>query len=50
MAGATLARADIEYACIGLTSGRPARWPEEFRSRYVAIDEVVGAAEGLAPI
>jgi len=48
--GATLARADVEYACIGLTSGRPARWPEEFRSRYVAIDEVVSAAEELAPI
>ncbi len=48
--GRTLARADIEYACIALTSGRPARWPEEFRTRYVAIEEVVRAAEGLAPV
>jgi acyl-CoA thioester hydrolase len=48
--GATLARADIEYACIELSSGRPARWPPEFRERYVAFDDVVRAEEGLAPV
>ena len=48
--GTTLARADIEYACIELSSGRPARWPPEFRERYVALTEVVRAAEALAPI
>jgi acyl-CoA thioester hydrolase len=47
---ATLARADIEYACIELSSGRPARWPPEFRERYVARDEVVRAAHLLAPV
>jgi acyl-CoA thioester hydrolase len=47
---ATLARADIEYACIALTTGRPTRWPEEFRTRYAAIDEVVRSAAGLAPV
>ena len=48
--GVTLARAEIEYACIELSSGRPARWPPEFRLRYVALDEVVRAAAELAPL
>lgn len=48
--GVTLARAELEYACIALSSGRPARWPAEFRERYVAREEVVRAAEGLAGI
>jgi acyl-CoA thioester hydrolase len=47
---ATLARAEIEYACIELSSGRPVRWPSEFRERYVALDAVVRAAESLAPV
>jgi acyl-CoA thioester hydrolase len=50
MDGATLARAEIEYACIELPSGRPTRWPPEFRERYVPIDEVVYASGTLAPI
>ena len=48
--GATLARAEIEYACIELSSGRPARWPPEFRKYYVALDEVVSVGQTLAPI
>lgn len=48
--GATLARAEVEYACIELSSGRPARWPPEFRERYVSLDEVVRAGEKLAPV
>jgi len=48
--GETLVRAEVEYACIELSSGRPARWPPEFRERYVALDEVVRAAAELAPI
>jgi acyl-CoA thioester hydrolase len=43
----TFARAEIEYACIELSSGRPARWPPEFRQRYVSLDEVVSAAAAL---
>jgi acyl-CoA thioester hydrolase len=46
----TLARADIEYACIQLSSGRPSRWPPEFRERYVAIDAVLLRAQTLAPV
>ena len=49
-AGATLARAEIEYVCIELSSGRPARWPPEFRERYVVLDEVVRAGATLAPL
>lgn len=47
---ATLARADIEYACIELSSGRPSRWPTEFTEGYVARDEVVRASHTLAPV
>jgi acyl-CoA thioester hydrolase len=49
-AGATLARAEIEYACIELSSGRAARWPPDFRDSYVALAEVVRASGTLAPI
>jgi acyl-CoA thioester hydrolase len=48
--GATLARAEIEYACIELSTGRPSRWPPEFRERYVALAEVVLANESLPSI
>ena len=48
--GATLARAEIEYACIELSSGRPVRWPTEFLERYIALEEVVRAGETLAPV
>jgi acyl-CoA thioester hydrolase len=44
----TLARAEIEYACIELSSGRPVRWPKEFRERYVCTDAVASAAADLA--
>jgi len=33
-----------------LSSGRPTRWPPEFRERYVALDEVLRASEELAPL
>ena len=48
--GVTLARAEIEYACIELSSGRAARWPAEFRSRYVALDEVLQRAASLPAV
>jgi acyl-CoA thioester hydrolase len=48
--GVTLARADIEYACIELSSGRPARWPPEFRERYVSIDAVMEKVASLPPV
>ena len=48
--GVTLARADIEYACIELSSGRPARWPPVFRERYVSIDAVMEKAASLPPV
>ncbi|HEY7638373.1 MAG TPA: thioesterase family protein [Steroidobacteraceae bacterium] len=46
----TLARAEIEYACIELSSGKPMRWPPEFRERYVSIPEVAAASAALAPL
>jgi acyl-CoA thioester hydrolase len=47
---ATLARAEIEYACVELSTGRPSRWPRVFVERYTIIDEVAAAWAGLAPI
>lgn len=47
---ATLVRAEIEYACIELSTGRPSRWPAEFRSAYASPPEVVGALKSLAPL
>jgi acyl-CoA thioester hydrolase len=47
---AVLARAEIEYVCIELSSGRPTRWPTEFRERYVSQPEVEAASAGLAPL
>jgi acyl-CoA thioester hydrolase len=48
--GATLVRAEIEYVCIELSSGRPARAPAEFRERYVALAAVTGRYAELAPL
>lgn len=47
---ATLARAAIEYACIALKSGRPARWPEAFVRSYVPAPQVVEALPTLAAL
>ena len=46
--GATLVRALLHYVCIDLKSGRPTRWPAEFKEKYTLLDavaEVVGAAD-----
>jgi acyl-CoA thioester hydrolase len=48
--GATLARAEIEYACVELSTGRPSRWPPIFLERYIVIDEVANAYPSLAPV
>jgi len=45
--GVTLARAEIEYACIELSSGRPARWPLEFRECYASLPAVLHALGDL---
>jgi len=49
-ADSTFARAEIEYACIELSGGRPARWPPEFRQGYLSLQEVVSAAAALPPV
>jgi acyl-CoA thioester hydrolase len=46
----TLARAEIEYACIELSSGRPTRWPPEFRKSYVSLPTVIEALANLPPL
>lgn len=47
---ATLLRAEIEYVCIELSSGRPVRAPAEFRDRYAPLPEVLSACDSLAPL
>lgn len=47
---ATLARAEVEYACIELSSGRPVRWPEPFKLGYVSRPEVLAALQTLDPV
>jgi acyl-CoA thioester hydrolase len=47
---ATLARAEIEYACIELSSGRPTRWPTEFKESYVSLPSTVAALANLSPL
>jgi acyl-CoA thioester hydrolase len=46
----TLLRAEIEYACIELSSGRPVRAPHEFRERYVPTAVTEAALAALAPL
>jgi acyl-CoA thioester hydrolase len=48
--GLTLARAEIEYACIELASGRPTRWPAPFHDAYAPLAAVVEGYAGLAPL
>jgi acyl-CoA thioester hydrolase len=48
--GATLLRAEIEYVCIELSSGRPVRAPAEFRERYAPRAEVTAGCEALPPL
>jgi acyl-CoA thioester hydrolase len=48
--GVTLARADIQYVCIELSSGRPVRWPEVFLRSYVPSAAVEAAYRSLAPV
>ncbi len=45
--GVTLMRAEIEYVCIELSNGRPARWPPEFRERYACLPAVMAALTNL---
>lgn len=48
--GATLARAQLDYVCIELSSGRPARWPAIFKERYAPLAAVVERLPSVAPV
>ena len=48
--GETLVRAEIEYVCIELSTGRPMRAPAEFRERYVALPAVAASCASLAAL
>jgi acyl-CoA thioester hydrolase len=48
--GVTLARAEIEYACIELSSGRPVRWPPEFHEHYVSLEAVMQKVGSLPAV
>ena len=46
----TLVRAEVDYACIELSSGRPARWPPQFHASYAILPDIEAAAAALAPL
>ena len=46
--GITLSRAEVEYVCIELSSGRPTRWPAEFHDKYAVSADVTHAYATLA--
>lgn len=37
--GATLIRAEIDYVCINIKTGRPSKMPNEFKELYVCCDK-----------
>jgi hypothetical protein len=39
--------AEIEYFCLNLDSGKPARFPSEFAQHYAVIPEVAAAYAAL---
>jgi acyl-CoA thioester hydrolase len=43
----TLVRAEVDYACIELSTGRPARWPPEFHASYDILPDVSAAMDQL---
>ncbi len=45
--GQTLVRAEVDYACIELSSGRPARWPAQFHEGYAILPDIGAAAATL---
>jgi acyl-CoA thioester hydrolase len=47
--GARLLRAEIDYVCLNLDSGRPCRFPPEFAAHYRVLPEVAEALGGLPP-
>jgi acyl-CoA thioester hydrolase len=47
---ATLLRAEIEYVCIRLSSGRPTRMPEAFRAAFVVAPGIAGVVAALSPL
>jgi acyl-CoA thioester hydrolase len=47
---ATLARAEIEYVCLQLSTGRPTRFPAAFVGRYASLPDLSAAIASLAPL
>ena len=43
----TLVRAEVDYVCIELSTGRPARWPPAFHACYAILPDVSAAAAQL---
>lgn len=46
----TLVRAEVDYVCIELSSGRPARWPPAFHASYAILPDIEAAAAQLVPL
>jgi acyl-CoA thioester hydrolase len=48
--GSTLARAEIEYVCLQLSTGKPVRFPREFVGKYAALPTIHPQYEQLKPL
>lgn len=48
--GETLMRAEIDYVCTQLSTGRPVRMPVEFTTGFGVLAEVEGKVAGLEPL
>jgi acyl-CoA thioester hydrolase len=48
--GATLLRAEVEYVCLRLSTGKPARFPPEFLGSYVAPPDLAQRFAQLAAL
>jgi acyl-CoA thioester hydrolase len=48
--GVTLVRAEIEYVCLQLSTGRPTRFPAAFVGRYASLPDIASEVAALAPL
>lgn len=48
--GTTLARAEIEYVCLQLSTGKPTRFPREFVGKYAELPDLRPYMRSLAPL
>jgi acyl-CoA thioester hydrolase len=48
--GSTLARAEIDYVCLQLSTGKPTRFPREFIGKYAELPDLTPHVQALVPL